>query len=82
MNNKKSNTYFQPGEVWRDTEGKPIQAHGGGIMYHEGTYYWYGENKGITTRVVPFIPKWDPEKKSYRYRTDVIGVSCYSPGIL
>jgi hypothetical protein len=39
--------YFDPGRVWLDTDGKPIQAHGGGIMYDEGTgtYYWYGENK-------------------------------------
>lgn len=31
------------GEIWNDTDGNPINAHGGGILYHEGTYYWYGE---------------------------------------
>ncbi|MDL4843160.1 Ig-like domain-containing protein [Aquibacillus rhizosphaerae] len=38
---------FRPGEPWRDTEGKIIQAHGAGIMYDEETetYYWYGEDK-------------------------------------
>ena len=36
---------FHPGEVWRDTDGQPIQAHGGGILYHEGVFYWYGEDK-------------------------------------
>ena len=36
---------IRPGEVWRDTNGKPINAHGAGVMFHEGTYYWYGENK-------------------------------------
>jgi len=36
---------FHPGEVWRDTDGKPIQAHGGGILYHSGVFYWYGEDK-------------------------------------
>ena len=40
-----SNTQFRPGEVWLDTEGNPIQAHGGGVLHHEGVYYWYGENK-------------------------------------
>ncbi|KAF3338895.1 hypothetical protein FCM35_KLT16366 [Carex littledalei] len=39
--------YFFPGQIWLDTDGKPIQAHGGGILYDEETrmYYWYGENK-------------------------------------
>lgn len=36
---------FQPGEIWPDTEGKHINAHGGGILVHEGTYYWFGEHK-------------------------------------
>src|SRR5699024_6816948 len=38
---------FKPGEVWLDTNGAPIQAHGGGMMYDEKTetYYWYGEDK-------------------------------------
>lgn len=39
------NTSFMPGEVWKDTDGNPINAHGGGLLYHEGTYYWYGEYK-------------------------------------
>lgn len=39
---------IKPGKVWRDTEGKRIQAHGGAIFYEAGTYYWYGENKDRT----------------------------------
>ena len=39
---------FYPGRVWRDTEGKRIQAHGGALFYEDGTYYWYGENKDRT----------------------------------
>lgn len=39
---------FYPGKVWLDTEGKRIQAHGGSVMYIDGTYYWYGENKEKT----------------------------------
>jgi beta-xylosidase len=35
---------FRPGEVWNDTEGNPIQAHGGGMLHHGGTYYWFGEH--------------------------------------
>ncbi|WP_346860833.1 family 43 glycosylhydrolase [uncultured Draconibacterium sp.] len=37
-----------PGQVWLDTEGKPIQAHGFQVLYNDGTYYWYGENKEFT----------------------------------
>ncbi|MEK5397065.1 discoidin domain-containing protein [Paenibacillus sp. FSL K6-2859] len=44
VNNRSS---IKSGEVWLDTEGVPIQAHGGGILYNEKnkTYYWYGEDK-------------------------------------
>ena len=42
-------TTIKPGAVWNDTEGNPIQAHGGGIltMYENGqaVYYWYGEDR-------------------------------------
>lgn len=62
---------FRPGQVWTDTDGNPINAHGGGIMYHDGTYYWYGEYKTGET-ILPEWATWDC------YRTDVTGVSCYS----
>ena len=39
-----------PGQIWLDTEGKPIQAHGFQVMEQDGVYYWYGENKELTTR--------------------------------
>ena len=39
---------IRPGQVWLDTEGKRIQAHGGSVMYVDGTYYFYGENKEKT----------------------------------
>ena len=33
------------GTVWQDDRGAHINAHGGGILVHEGTYYWFGEHK-------------------------------------
>ena len=39
---------IRPGEVWIDTKGERIQAHGGGVFYEDGMYYWYGENKEYT----------------------------------
>ncbi|PIA29345.1 hypothetical protein AQUCO_06000007v1 [Aquilegia coerulea] len=65
------NMYFSPGKIWLDTDGNPIQAHGGGILYVEklGMYYWYGENKNG--------PTYHAHKKGAA-RVDIIGVSCYS----
>ncbi|MBR1465456.1 MAG: family 43 glycosylhydrolase [Bacteroidaceae bacterium] len=40
---------IRPGELWLDTSGKPIQAHGFQIFADDdGTFYWYGENKEFT----------------------------------
>ncbi len=40
------------GQLWADTEGRHINAHGGNIIRFGDTYYWYGENRpyrGFTT---------------------------------
>jgi hypothetical protein len=55
------NHEFCPGKVWNDTEGKPINAHGGGILYHDGIYYWHGECR----------PEGPDSQDA------LIGVSCY-----
>ena len=39
---------IRPGQVWYDTKGERIQAHGGALHYEDGIYYWYGENKEHT----------------------------------
>ncbi|ASA19678.1 glycoside hydrolase family 43 protein [Paenibacillus donghaensis] len=62
MSQIENSMFIRPGEVWLDTGGEPIQAHGGGMLYYEGSYYWYGENKSAAT---------------CNARTDVVGVSCY-----
>ena len=40
---------IRPGQVWLDTDGKPIQAHGFSVFWNEQEklWYWYGEDKGI-----------------------------------
>ena len=40
-----ANKSFRPGEIWYDNQGIHINAHGGGILFHNGVYYWYGEHK-------------------------------------
>ena len=65
------NTSFKPGENWYDENGNIINAHGGGILFYKGTYYWYGEiKKGETTRV--------PDANWENYRVIAGGISCYS----
>lgn len=38
-------TALHPGQVWMDSAGKPINAHGGCVIFHRGIYYWYGTHK-------------------------------------
>ena len=33
-------------ELWPDQDGVHINAHGGGILYYNDTFYWFGEHKG------------------------------------
>jgi hypothetical protein len=63
---------FVPGEVWLDTAGQPINAHGGGILCFQGVYYWYGEFKTGRTFLPDFNKSWGGT------RVDTVGVSCYS----
>lgn len=36
---------FNPGEIWLDSNNVHINAHGGGVLFHQGVYYWVGEHK-------------------------------------
>ncbi|MCF0058642.1 glycoside hydrolase family 43 protein [Dyadobacter sp. CY356] len=56
--------------VWKDTDGHFINAHGGGILYHQGTYYWYGEIKKQKILLAG--------QKQDSYRVKASGISCYS----
>lgn len=56
------------GERWFDTSGEIIQAHGGGILKHGGTYYWYGEDKSAPTH----------SENVMLNRTPALGFRCYS----
>jgi hypothetical protein len=60
-----------PNDKWLDTDGHFINAHGAGVMYHNGTYYLFGEIKKGKTWLVP-NQSWED------YRVPAGGVSCYS----
>lgn len=54
-----------------DTDKKPVNAHGAGVMYHDGVYYLFGEiKKGKTWRV--------PKQSWEDNRVPAGGISCYS----
>lgn len=36
---------IKPGQLWYDTNHNIINAHGGGMLFHNGKYYWFGEHK-------------------------------------
>lgn len=59
---KDSEPSFFPGEKWYDTKGVHINAHGGGVLFNKGLYYWYGEYK----------------TSGKEGNTSLFGVSCYS----
>ena len=35
---------FKPGQIWKDNNGVHINAHGGGLLIYEDTYYWFGQH--------------------------------------
>lgn len=41
----KQRASFSPGVLWLDTDGNPINAHGGSVACFNKTYYWFGEEK-------------------------------------
>jgi beta-xylosidase len=63
---------IRPGELWLDTAGQPINAHGGGMLFFDGIYYWYGEDKRGDTWLPDCTKRWGG------YRVEVSGIHCYS----
>lgn len=71
------------GAIWRDTDGNIIHAHGGHMLFAQGYYYWYGENRTNDTYVSVYrstdLMHWEyrgdalttgSKTQSYRVRTD------------
>ena len=47
-------TPIRPGEPWLDNRGQLIQAHGGGMIKLQDTFFWFGEDRSQTN---------DPDKR-------------------
>ena len=58
-------------QIWLDTNAQLNQAHGGGILFDQGVYYWFGEDKEAD------VANLDPSK-GFLHRVEVIGIHCYS----
>ncbi|KAK7464767.1 hypothetical protein VKT23_005974 [Stygiomarasmius scandens] len=41
----RKNRYIVPGAPWYDTDGNLLSAHAGGIVEHDGKWYWFGQNE-------------------------------------
>lgn len=50
MQNGEVRNAFFPGQLWTDTDGNAIEAHGGTMYQENGVYYWVGEDKSHTTK--------------------------------
>lgn len=63
---KRDRTSFKPGQPWLDNNGVMINAHGGGLLFDGGKYWWFGEHK------------IEGKKGNNAW----VGVHCYSSGDL
>lgn len=54
---------MRPGQIWLDSKGKRIQAHGGWLPEQYGAFYWYGENE---ERTKPGTDIWHWAARCYR----------------
>ncbi|MEO0963774.1 MAG: glycoside hydrolase family 43 protein [Planctomycetota bacterium] len=59
------------GELWRDIHGRPIQAHGGGLLRFDEHWYWYGEDKSGRSSLAVTGSGQTVE------RVDLVGVAVY-----
>ncbi len=76
--NKAANSgVIRPGLLWPDDRGRHIQAHGGGIIKLDDTWYWFGEDRSKEN---------DPNKRyvacysskdliNWKFRNQVIAMS-------
>ncbi len=57
---------------WADTNGNPIQAHGGGMIKAGSYYYWFGENRDDTGHFQGVSCYRSTNLKNWTYIRDVL----------
>jgi beta-galactosidase len=64
----KNEPIFRPGAPWLDTDGQQIDCHGGGILYENNTFYWFGELRGARGQL-PAVSVFS-SKDLYHWKND------------
>jgi hypothetical protein len=54
---------------WKDTRGEAIRAHGGGFLYSDEYYYWFGENRMNGVKVSCYRSR---DLKTWEFYNDVL----------
>ena len=60
------------GIQWADTMGKPIQAHGGGMIKVDDYYYWFGENRNSNGSFYAVSSYRSRDLHHWEFRKDVL----------
>lgn len=68
-------TTFTPGQYWYDNQKQLINAHGGGILSYDDTYYWFGEYKSDTTSAAMTGVSCYSSKDLYNWNYEGIALS-------
>ena len=63
------------GIQWADTSGKPIQAHGGGVLKVGAYYYWFGENRNPDDTFHAVSCYRSADLRNWEFRSDVLTMS-------
>ncbi len=72
------NKSFTPGELWLDDKGDHINAHGGGMLFHKGIYYWFGEHKAVGSNSALVGVTCYSSKDLYNWKNESVALSVIS----
>lgn len=45
LSSSSADRFIRPGHPWLDDRGRPIQAHGGAVLRHGDSWWWFGEDR-------------------------------------
>ncbi|MFR9524363.1 MAG: family 16 glycosylhydrolase [Rikenellaceae bacterium] len=77
---QKPHASFKPAAIWTDTDGVHINAHGGGMLYHKGRYYWFGEHKVEHTSDALVGVRVYSSKDLYNWQNEGVALSVAEDG--
>lgn len=66
------------GIQWADTSGKPIQAHGGGMIKVGDYYYWFGENRNPNGSFYAVSAYRSRDLRNWEFRNHVLRSSSHA----